>query len=683
MIERRVIDQIIARAEIADVVGDFVTLHRKGRDFIGLCPFHDDTNPSFSVSTSKNICKCFSCGEGGTPLSFIMKHENLSFPEAIKYLGRKYGIEVIEKEMTPEEMARKDEREKLINGNRFACDVFIDSLHQGAEGRRVGLSYFRERGLTDETIKEFELGYSPSDWDFLVKEARKKGIEMETLEQLGLIMKNRNGEYIDRYRERIIFPIHSTIGNIVGFGGRILKKDDKLAKYINSPASELYDKSNELYGLYFAKREISKLDKCIVLEGYIDVLSMAQRGIKNVVASSGTALTRQQVQHIRRFTPNVTLLFDSDGAGIKAALKGLDVCLERGMNVQVLLLPEGEDPDSYAQTHTLEDIQEYFSQNEEDGVRFKAHMLAKEYGDGPQARAQITAELAETIAYIDDDIVRQLYEAEVSKMMEVTQEAIKERVDQIRSERRQEQQRVRAREMQRQQQAKVTEVPTEQPFTNLSTLAPNKPREQFTSKIKEPKIQNPLSPCEETLLHDLMDYGAMVFKHSTTSTNFPVANGVELIYHELFDLRDSSDLTLHFEQLLEELMTEIETNPELNVRDYIAWHEKTAILHSANKHLTSGVTLSPIHKSFEEEQSHEKEVTKLLMKDVLTLKLSVVERKVAEILMEINQKTKEGEEDLADLMLQLVELNGLKSTISQMLGDRIITPKSKIDKRGQ
>ncbi len=669
MIDERTINQILDRAEIADVVGDFLTLHRKGKDFVALCPFHDDRTPSMHISTSKNICKCFACGEGGTPVSFVMKHEHLSFPEAVKYLGRKYGIEVVERELTPEQMERKSQREKLINANAFARDEFVNAIHQGAEGRRIGLAYFRERGITDETIKEFELGYSPSDWDYLVKRAEERGIDLETLEELGLIMKTKKGDYIDRYRERVIFPIHSSSGNVVGFGGRILKHVEHVGKYINSPASELYDKSNELYGLFFAKRHISKEDKCIVIEGYMDVLSMYQKGIKNVVASSGTALTATQVQHIKRLTSNVTLLFDADGAGIKAALRGLDVCLAKDMKVNVLLLPDGEDPDSFAQTHTLEDIETYIEAHEEDGLFFKIRMLEAEHGNTPQGKATVIEELAQSIAFIEDQITRELYLGELSAKMEVTLEALTQRVSQIREGRHQEELRARQRVVVTQQMAPQNELP------NLSTKAPSG---QVQSNVPRVKVKHPFAPYELPLMHDLIDYGTTFISDYQMASGQIGANGIEVVYDTTLDIRAVGGLSDNFQLMLDVLMEAQEKNPELEVGKLLTRMENETIFKYADDYVTNKLQLSPIHDKYVTELAEEEEVVKLLMRDVLSLKLHKVEEQVKSVLKEISQVDQSDEEKLRELMQQLSEHNELKKNISRMLGDRPFSSKNKL-----
>lgn len=666
MIDERTVNLILNRADIADVVGDFLTLHRKGKDYVALCPFHDDRTPSMHISTSKNICKCFVCNEGGTPVSFLMKHQHLTFPEAIKYLGKKYGIEVVDRELTPEQAERKSARENLINSNAYARDQFVNAMHQGSEGRRVALGYFRERGLTDEIIKEFELGYSPSEWTYLVDRAKKDGVDLATLEELGLIFKTKNGDYVDRYRERVIFPIHNTSGNVVGFGGRLLKKVEHVGKYINSPASDLYDKSNELYGLYFSKRYISKEDKCLVLEGYMDVLSMYQSGVKNVVASSGTALTDNQVQHIKRLTSNVTLLFDADGAGIKAALRGLDVCLQKDIKVSILLLPDGEDPDSFAQTHSLDDVNAYIKEHEEDGLFFKKRRLLEELGTSPQAQATVIEELAQSIAFIPNQITKEVYIGAISEQMEISQEALAGRVEEIRKLREKEARREQYRSEQRPQSA------SEESFTNLSTKAPT---QLVPSKVSYPKVKSPFEPYEHRLIYDLMDYGATFFPNYTTSTGRIGVSGIELIDDATRDLRvDKDGLSDNFMSVLDQLLEEQEQNPSLNVGQFLTSRDNDAILYFSERYLLDKYSLSTIHAKYIEEMDHEEEITRLLMRDVLSLKLYKIEKKLREVHRQISNVA-DDDKQVQSLIAELEKLNRAKSEASKLLGDRVITPK--------
>ena len=425
MIDQGTITRIQDAAQIMDIVSDFVTLRRRGVNWVGLCPFHDDRTPSFYVSPSKNICKCFACGEGGTPIHFVMKHEQLSYYEALKYVARKYGIEVVEKEFTDEEKQAQSDRESMFILNEYARDYFVKTLHKHPEGKAVGLSYFRERGFRDDIVKKFQLGYSCEQRDAFSVEAQKAGFRKEFLLKTGL---STGGEHnqplVDRFRGRVIFPVHTLSGKVVAFGGRILKKAENVGKYVNSPESEIYSKSNELYGIYFAKNAIVKQDKSFLVEGYTDVICMHQAGIENVVASSGTALTHGQIRMIHRFSENITLLYDGDAAGIKAALRGIDLLLEDGMNVKVVLLPEGEDPDSFAKKQNAEDFHRYIAEHEVDFIRFKTQLLLNEVGDDPIKRAGLISNVVESIALIPNSITRSVYIQDCSRMLNIQEQVL-------------------------------------------------------------------------------------------------------------------------------------------------------------------------------------------------------------------------------------------------------------------
>ena len=415
MIDQFTIERIQSAAQIEQVVSDFITLRRRGVNYVGLCPFHDDKTPSFYVSPAKNICKCFACGEGGTPVHFIMKHEQLSYTDALKYLAKKYGIEVKETELTDEQKQMQSDRESMFILNAYAQKTFTAYLFEHPEGKSVGLSYFYERGFRDDTIKKFQLGYSLEGKDVFTRQALKAGYNLVYLEKTGLTIPGDNQSAIDRFRGRMMFPVHTLSGKIVAFGGRILK-NEKTAKYINSPESEIYHKGNELYGIYFARQAIVKNDRCFLVEGYTDVISMHQAGIENVVASSGTALTQGQIRLIHRLTNNVTVLYDGDAAGIKAALRGIDLLLEAGLNIKIVLLPEGEDPDSFARKQNATSFNEFIRDNENDFVRFKAGLLLEEAGNDPIKKAQTVTEIVNTIAIIPEEIIRLVYIKECSRL---------------------------------------------------------------------------------------------------------------------------------------------------------------------------------------------------------------------------------------------------------------------------
>lgn len=422
MIDQATIERIQDAAQIVDVVSDFVTLKRAGANFKGLCPFHDDRTPSFMVSPAKNICKCFACGEGGSPTHFIMKHEQLTFYEALKYLAKKYNIEVQERELTDEEKESQNARESMFILNEFGRDYFVKTLHETTEGKSVGLSYFRERGFRDDIIRKFQLGYSLEKRDALSTEAQKAGFKRDFLLKTGLSTGGENDmPLVDRFRGRVMFPVHTISGKVVAFGGRILKKADNLAKYVNSPESEIYSKSKELYGIFFAKQSIVKENRCFLVEGYTDVISMHQAGIENVVASSGTALTHGQIKMIHRFSENITVLYDGDAAGIKAALRGIDLLLEDGMNVKVVLLPDGEDPDSFARKQNAESFHQFIKENETDFIRFKTQLLLEEAGDDPIKRAGLISNIVQSVAIIPDNIIRSVYIQDCASLLNVSE----------------------------------------------------------------------------------------------------------------------------------------------------------------------------------------------------------------------------------------------------------------------
>jgi len=413
------IEKIRQAARVEEVVGDFVTLKRRGSNLIGRCPFHDEKTPSFTVNPARGIFKCFGCGKAGDSIKFVMEHEHFSYPEALKFIARKYNIEIEEREVTPEEKQAENERESLFAVNEFARNYFRQTLHETEEGQVIGLSYYKERGFSADTIQKFQLGYSPESFNAFLNAAEEKGYKTEYLIKLGLIKENEKGNRYDAYRGRVIFPIHNISGRVIGFGGRVLKKTETAPKYINSPQNEIYDKSKTLYGIYFAKESIIKNDVCYLVEGYTDVISLYQSGIKNVVASSGTSLTADQIKQIRRFTDNVTILYDGDTAGIKASFRGIDMFLEQGINVRVLLFPDGEDPDSFARKTPTDELQQYLNDNTRDFISFKTDVLIKDAGKDPVKRAEIVRDAVTSIALIPDPIKRSVFVRECSVLFEM------------------------------------------------------------------------------------------------------------------------------------------------------------------------------------------------------------------------------------------------------------------------
>lgn len=423
MIPRDTIMSILDTVRIEEVVSDFVSLKKRGANLIGVCPFHKEKTPSFIVSPAKGIFKCFGCGKAGDSVRFIMEHEHYSYPEALRFLARKYNIIIEEKEQTPEELMAQNEREKMFNINTFAQQYFSETMKTNDEGLAIGMSYFKERGFRDAIINKFQLGYCLNQRDAFIQHAIKNGYSKELLLKVGLASGNEERTF-DRYQGRVIFPIHNLTGKVIGFGARILSSDKTKAKYLNSPESEIYNKSQTLYGIYFAKNEISRLDNCILVEGYADVLSMHQAGIENTVASSGTSLTTEQIKLISRYTKNITILYDGDNAGLHAALRGTDMILEEGMNVRIVVLPPDEDPDSFVQHNPIEVVRDYIEKNAKDFISFKTQLLLKDADNNPIKRAEVLKDIINSIAVIPDAIYRASYIKECSRMMEMPEQSL-------------------------------------------------------------------------------------------------------------------------------------------------------------------------------------------------------------------------------------------------------------------
>lgn len=432
MIAKETIDKVLDAARIEEVVGDFVDLKKRGTSLIGNCPFHNEKTPSFHVSVAKGIYKCFGCGVGGDSLKFVMELEKFSYPEAIRYLGNKYGVEIEEIERSPAQLAAQDKRESLYILSQWAGKFFKENLWETDFGKTIGLSYFRERGYREDIIKKFELGYSPEQWTALVDEAKKAGFQEDYLKDIGLAIERDDKSLYDRFRGRVIFPIHNLTGRIIGFGGRTLKTEKTVPKYVNSPESDIYHKSDVLYGLNFAKKAIMDADLCYLVEGYADVIAMHQTGVENVVSSSGTSLTTGQIKLISRFTKNVVILYDGDAAGIKASLRGTDMLLEEGLNVKVLLFPDGNDPDSYAKQVGSTSFKEYIEKNQEDFIFYKTNILLRDAKDDPIKRAEVIREVVESIALIPDEIKVSVFIRQCSSLLDIEERILLTELNKIR-----------------------------------------------------------------------------------------------------------------------------------------------------------------------------------------------------------------------------------------------------------
>ena len=515
MIPQETVNRILDAAQIVDVVGDFVTLKKRGANHMACCPFHNEKTPSFVVSPSKGIYKCFGCGKSGTAVGFIMEHESLSYVEALKYLARKYHIEVVEKEESAEEIASRQRNESLLLVSEYAGKFFQDSL-QTPEGQAIGYQYFKSRGLEDETIRKYGLGWAPVSRKALSDAARAAGYKEEFLVETGLSIKYDDGRLVDRFFDRVIFPIHSVSGRVIAFGGRTLKTDKSVAKYVNSPETEIYVKSRSLYGIWFAKNEMSRHDKCILVEGYLDVLSMHQLGITNVVASSGTSLTVEQIRLIRKFTSNVTIIYDGDGAGIKAALRGIGLVLKEGLNVKVVLLPEGQDPDDFARRHTLEEVQDHIARNEQDFISFKTDLLLGEAGGDPLKRATLINDVADTISLIPDAVKRAVYVQACASKFEIDEQILTDRVSRSRTDMLLAEQKEKERARQREENRAALQQPQagDVPPPPYDDYIPSEYDEPVADVPEEPVLEGGvvinephLAPCEKELLGFILEEG--------------------------------------------------------------------------------------------------------------------------------------------------------------------------------
>ena len=498
MIPQQTVDQILDTARIEEVVGDFVTLKRRGSSYVACCPFHNEKTPSFHVTPSKGIYKCFGCGKAGSAVGFVMEYEHMTYPEALRYLARKYNIEIKEEEETAEQIAARQRSESLMAVSEFARQYFCDQLKQG-EGRAVGYQYYRSRHIEDATLEQWSLGWAPSGKTALVDAARAAGYKDEYLVAAGLAIQQEDGTLIDKFRERVMFPIHSVSGRVIAFSGRTLKADNP-AKYVNSPETEIYIKSRNLLGIYFAKAEMARQDRCILVEGNVDVVMMHQMGITNVVASCGTSLTQEQVRLIKKFTENVTIMYDGDKAGLHAAIRAISLILKEGMNPRVVFLPDGDDPDSFSRKHTLEEIQDYIRDHEQDGIAFKTDLMLEEAGEDPLKKANMINEIADTVADIPDAIKRQVYVDTVARRFEIESDIIQERVRKTREKMRQEESRGR-RDPERREEAPVA-------------AAPREPEPVPRAVQTEEGI---LKPSEQELLGFILRYGRTPLQFETDS----------------------------------------------------------------------------------------------------------------------------------------------------------------------
>lgn len=695
MIDQATIDRIMDAAQIVDVVSEFVTLRKRGVNYIGLCPFHNEKTPSFSVSPSKGVCKCFSCGKGGNVVHFIMEHEQLSYYEALKWLAKKYNIEIKERELTDEEKQAHSLRESLFVVNQFASEYFQNILYNNIDGQRIGMTYLRGRGFRDDIIKKFQLGYSTDNHDALARAALQKGYKEEFLVKTGLCYRKEDGTLRDRFWGRVIFPVHTISGKVVAFGGRVLSAATKNVqmKYVNSPESEIYHKSRELYGIYFAKQAIVRQDRCFLVEGYTDVISMHQSGIENVVASSGTALTSEQIRLIHRFTNNITVLYDGDGAGIKASIRGIDMLLEEGMNVKVCLLPDGDDPDSFARKHNATDYQAYINDHEVDFIRFKTDLLMEEAGKDPIKRASLISSIVKSISVIPDAIVRSVYIRECSQLLQMEEkvliEATAKLIEQAREAKFKEQQRKKERE-QRLTATPQASVPESSPEaqTNETPAADSTsetgnapfppepvpfPTEPYTSYIpSEGNEQKVFYAKEEDLVRMLIRYGekVMCYVENETGEQIPftvtecIASGLKEDELQFYD-------PLH-RLVLQECEAHL-NDPNFNPERYFIAHPDPAVSKLAVDLVSDRYQLSKYHSKGQKIVSDEERLYELVPRLLLDFKLSIVEEEMKHTIQALaNPEIANDPQRCLEIMKRYKELQETQSVMAQHAGDRVV-----------
>lgn len=706
MIDQATIDRILDAAQIVDVVSEFVTLRRRGVNYIGLCPFHNEKTPSFSVSPSKGLCKCFSCGKGGNVVHFIMEHEQLSYYEALKWLAKKYNIEIKERELTTEEKQAQSLRESLFVVNQFASEYFQNILYNDIDGQRIGMTYLRGRGFRDDIIKKFQLGFSTESHDALAKAAIQKGFKEDYLVKTGLCYRKDDGSLRDRFWGRVIFPVHTLSGKVVAFGGRVLSAATKNVqmKYVNSPESEIYHKSRELYGIYFAKQAIVRQDRCFLVEGYTDVISMHQSGIENVVASSGTALTSEQIRLIHRFTNNITMLYDGDGAGIKASLRGIDMLLEEGMNIKVCLLPDGDDPDSFARKHNATDYQAYINGHEVDFIRFKTNLLMEEAGKDPIKRASLISSIVKSISVIPDAIVRSVYIRECSQLLQMEEKILVEATAKLTEQAREAKFKEEQRKQYRAQQQTAT-APTPPPSTNKEEQAPQvypetAPLPELIPDVSsaEPEQLQPPFPVdivppedsyqsyipvtgneqkifyekEQELMRVLIRYGekVMCYIENEDGEQLPftvtecISSGLaedELQFHDALHRRvlKEAETHIHDENFIAERYFIASPDPEIS---------KLAVEMASDRY-----QLSKYHSKGQKIVTDEERLYELVPRLLLDFKLAIVTEEMKHTLQALSKpEIANDPQRCNEIMQRYKELHQTQSLMAQRAGDRVV-----------
>lgn len=656
MIDQFTIEKILDAANIVDVVSEFVTLRRRGVNFVGLCPFHNEKTPSFYVSPSKGICKCFSCGKGGNVIHFLMEHEQMSYWDAAKWLARKYGIPYSERELTESEKALQNERESLFITNQFALDFFKDTLLNTDKGRAIGLAYFRKRGFRDDILEKFHLGYCPDEPDALARAALAKGFTKENLIKTGLCYERENdGQLRDRFHGRVIFPVHSIAGKVVAFGGRIMSADAKVAKYVNSPESVIYSKSRELYGLYQAKQAIVRKDRCFLVEGYADVISMFQSGVENVVASSGTSLTPGQIRLIHRFTNNITVLYDGDKAGIKASLRGIDMLLAEGMNVKVLLLPDGEDPDSFAQGRGATAFQQYIDTHQVDFIKFKLSLLMEEAANDPLSRSELIKNISQSISVIPDPILRSEYLKECWQIVGVDQPLLINDVNKRQIE--------QAKAVPQQTPKEIdTEIIGDNSETELS------PKEKLSQEVRNLKRQGfgPLMNKERLLSQLIVRYGGKIMCTMQTDEGEQNITVGQFIVQSL--LNDGLVFRHPVYKRFIDIMSEHLSDEDFNSERFFNSYPEDFVSLTAASLMEERYQLSVLFKDSlpTENEAYLFKLTRHIMADY---QMEVVKLEIKEVEKELQEASAET---LSSLQTRYQQLLSARNELSKLLGERVV-----------
>lgn len=686
MIDRTTIDRLMTTADIVEVVGEFVNLRRSGANFKGLCPFHDEKTPSFMVSPARQICKCFSCGKGGNVVHFLMEHEQMTYPEALRWLGRKYGIEVRDKEQTDEERREQSERESMYALNAWAAEYFQRLLHETTDGVAIGKAYFRQRGFRDDIIRKFALGYALPAFDALSREALAAGYDETYLVRTGLCYKTERGTLGDRFHGRVIFPVHTVSGRVVAFGGRILTADKTKAKYVNSPESDIYSKSRELYGLYQAKQAIIKADRCYLVEGYTDVISMHQSGIENVVASSGTSLTEGQIRLVHRFTNHITVLYDGDAAGIRASLRGIDMLLAEGLDVKVLLLPDGDDPDSFARKHTAAEYRDYMDRHQTDFITFKTELLMQEASGDPVRRAELIQSIIRSVSVVPDRVVRQMYIAQCARMMNVSEQLVESEIAKARRAAKSGAAAARGGLSARHAEAVGPDAPTSRPIaadqaseSRPQSAGPDAPTPADAPPSGEASASartsaallagKPAHAEEEELVRLVVRYGERPMPPASEDDEAPVSVA-EYIAGDLCADEIEMSLPLHRRILEECLAHTAETGWE--AATYFTLHPDPEISALAVR-LSAGIHVLSRHHEAQyvpEEQRLGDVVDHLL----LDYKYAILRRRKRELLDALRDPaTAADKERAADVMRRFARLTEIEKKLAGLLGERVLS----------